>query len=387
MSGSSAPSAPSSGRRLRRQSQALPALNFTAGLYSKWIRDREAGQAAREYLAARGFSDVGWLVEQGVGFARGFGVAAAWRRAAGGGEETAQDLVVGGVLVESLSKEEPHRTWEFMRNRITFAIRRPGGTLGPRGNGEPWETVGFGGRRLGEEGPKYLNTHETPHFDKGGLLYGMEWAAPAIRDTKQVVVVEGFMDVLRCRQLGIGGVVAPLGTALTEAQIALVHKCAYNEGPVDWYICLDADAAGARAAYRNALVILRNLRPGGSVRLMRLPGGKDPDEALLAAGEEAHSVWSQAKADSRSAIGIALEGAEQEGKWDQGPDTFLAALRRASQAIDQASPGVRDRLREDLYQELRTAGFEPSPYRLQSALESGVDRVPATSTPTEKPEP
>jgi DNA primase len=145
--------------------------------------------------------------------------------------------------------------------------------------------IAFGGRILDAEkkdAPKYLNSPDTPLFDKGRTLFNLHRAAPAARKAARMIVVEGYMDVVALSAAGIGECVAPLGTALTERQIELLWR--QVETPV---LCFDGDAAGQRAAMRAITRALPLLRPGHSLAIMRVPGGLDPDDLVRREGPQA----------------------------------------------------------------------------------------------------
>src|SRR3546814_816658 len=132
--------------------------------------------------------------------------------------------------------------------------------------------IAFGGRILDDGQPKYLNSPETPLFHKGRVLYGLAQALKAARDANEVVVAEGYMDVIALAQAGLTQAVAPLGTALTEEQMAELWRLAPE--PI---LCFDGDVAGQRAAARAAERALPLLKPGHSFRFALLPAGEDPD--------------------------------------------------------------------------------------------------------------
>ena len=141
--------------------------------------------------------------------------------------------------------------------------------------------IAFGGRIIGSGEPKYLNSPDTPLFDKGRTLYNIDRALPAARKAGRVIVVEGYMDVIALAQAGIEECVAPLGTALTEHQIERLWKMA--DVPI---LCFDGDAAGQKAAMRAAMRALPLLRPGFSLAFATLPAGQDPDDIVRARGAE-----------------------------------------------------------------------------------------------------
>ena len=138
--------------------------------------------------------------------------------------------------------------------------------------------VGFGGRVLGEGEPKYLNSAESDIFSKRRLLYGLNWAKQSIRKADRLLLVEGYFDLIRLVLAGIDEVVAPLGTALTEAQASLIRKYTKNV-----FLLYDSDTAGQKATFRAGDELLRN---GASVRVVSLPDGEDPDSFVASQGAE-----------------------------------------------------------------------------------------------------
>ncbi len=162
-------------------------------------------------------------------------------------------------------------SYDRFRGRLMFPIRDPRGRV-----------IGFGGRILGDGQPKYLNSPDTPLFDKGRTLYNLDRAGPAARKSQRLIVVEGYMDVIALAQAGIADAVAPLGTALTEAQLTLLWR--YAPEPI---LCFDGDAAGQRAGLRAALRALPLLEPGRSLRFATLPAGQDPDDLVRTGGAAA----------------------------------------------------------------------------------------------------
>ncbi len=176
-------------------------------------------------------------------------------------------LVEAGLLI-SVEGKEPY---DRFRGRLMIPIRDPRG-----------RTIAFGGRIIGDGEPKYLNSPETPLFDKGRTLYNLDRAAPASRKTGRVIVVEGYMDVIALAQAGFGEAVAPLGTALTEAQLERLWRL--SDVPI---LCFDGDSAGQKAAMRAAHRALPMLAPGRSLSFVTLPEGVDPDDLVRAKGPAA----------------------------------------------------------------------------------------------------
>ncbi len=177
-------------------------------------------------------------------------------------------LVECGLVIES----EQGRRYDRFRDRIMFPI------LDQRGN-----VIGFGGRVLGQGEPKYLNSPETPLFEKGRELYGLTQARQAIRDEDTVIVVEGYMDVVALAQHGVGNAVATLGTATTPNH---VHKLLRQASKV--VFCFDGDAAGRKAAWRALEASLEQLGDDKSAGFLFLPPEHDPDSFVRAEGADAY---------------------------------------------------------------------------------------------------
>ena len=220
------------------------------------------GAAARGYLKQRGFT------EQTIRDF-GFGLAPDNRT----GLKTALKQFGDPMLIEAglLISVDGKAPYDRFRGRLMIPIRDPRGRV-----------IAFGGRILGEGEPKYLNSPDTPLFDKGRTLYNWDKCSPASRQTGRVIVVEGYMDVIAIAQAGFADAVAPLGTALTEQQIQMLWRM--TEKPL---LCFDGDAAGQKAAMRAALRALPLLKPGHSLQFVTLPQGQDPDDLVKASGATA----------------------------------------------------------------------------------------------------
>ena len=172
-------------------------------------------------------------------------------------------LVEAGLLIKPEEDKEPY---DRFRGRLMFPIRDARGRC-----------IAFSGRIVGDGEPKYLNSPDTPLFDKGRSLFNLHRAGPASRARKSVIVVEGQMDVVALDQAGIAEVVAPLGTALTETQLGLLWRL--SPTPL---MCFDGDSAGQKAAVRAALRALPACRPGPLARLRHAaagPGSGRPDQS------------------------------------------------------------------------------------------------------------
>ena len=211
--------------------------------------------------------------------------------------------------VSSGKTNQKRDPYDRFRGRLMIPIRDPRGRV-----------IAFGGRILEPGEPKYLNSPETPIFDKGRTLYNLDRAAPAARKAGRLVIVEGYMDVIALAQAGIEEAVAPLGTALTEQQIEL----AWRQVPVP-LLAFDGDGAGQRAALRAAMRALPLLKPGHSLAFVTLPPGQDPDDVVRSGG--------------RAAMGALLAGATHlvDLLWTN-------ALREATSDTPEERAAVRFRL-------------------------------------------
>ncbi|MBM3492430.1 MAG: DNA primase [Alphaproteobacteria bacterium] len=260
------------GLPLPRQSPAqAAAAGRLAGLAealaraAEWFRNQlglAAGKPAREYLKSRGIAPAA-VGTFGLGYAPAARTALKEALQARGLPEAL--LLEAGLLVKP---EDGAASHDKFRGRLMFPIADRRGRI-----------VGFGGRILGEGQPKYLNSPETPLFHKGRLLYNLARAREAAQAAGTAIVAEGYMDVIALHEAGLAHAVAPLGTALTEEQIAELWRLAPE--PI---LCLDGDAAGQRAAQRAAERVLPLLKPGHSLRFAHLPAGEDPDSLLRGRG-------------------------------------------------------------------------------------------------------
>ncbi len=218
-----------------------------------------SGNEARALLDRRGISQ-----ETARTFGMGFAPDSRGRLKTALKEYGDPLLVEAGMLIQVEGKEP----YDRFRGRLMIPIRDARG-----------RTIAFGGRILDQGEPKYLNSPDTPLFDKGRTLYNLDRAAPAARKTGRVLVVEGYMDVIALSQAGIHEAVAPLGTALTEAQLERLWRMV--DVPI---LCFDGDAAGQKAALRAAHRALPMLAPGRSLSFVTLPQGQDPDDLVKQGG-------------------------------------------------------------------------------------------------------
>jgi len=238
-------------------------LELAQAGFVRRLRERE-GEAALAYLRGRGLA-AETIARFGLG----------WSGDGRGGllAELGQAGVEAGRALEAglLREAEGGPARELYWGRITFPIRDRRGRL-----------ISFGGRALGDAKPKYINGPDTSVFHKRRTLYGLDLARDGVRAGQRLVVAEGYMDVIALHQAGFTAAVAPLGTALTEEQLAELWRL--SPEPV---LCFDGDAAGARAAERAITLALPLLQPGYSLRIATLPAGEDPDSLTRRDGARA----------------------------------------------------------------------------------------------------
>ena len=238
--------------------ERLYELTGAAAAYFQSELRRPAGRGALDYLRRRGLDDEA-IERFRLGYAPADSRAMLKHLADLGFAEPA-------IMETGLARQpdDGRSVYSFFRDRVMFPV----GDLRDR-------VVGFGGRVLEGRGPKYLNSPDGPLFHKGDLLYGLGRARAAAARDHPVIVAEGYMDVIALARAGFEGAVAPLGTAITDAQIRLLWQM--SPLPV---LCLDGDEAGRRAARRVAEQVLPQLRPDHSIMIAFLPSGEDPDSLL-----------------------------------------------------------------------------------------------------------
>lgn len=258
-------------RAAKKAEQAATLHDVMAAAQDWFARELQGveGAEARDYLKRRG---IGEATLKAFGF--GYSPDARGRLKDALKSHGEPSLIEAGLLIDpdgtepDGGKQKKRGSYDRFRGRLMIPIRDARGRV-----------IAFGGRILGNGEPKYLNSPDTPLFDKGRTLYNLDRASAASRQTGRVIVVEGYMDVIALSQAGFGEAVAPLGTALTEQQIERLWKMV--EVPI---LCFDGDAAGQKAAVRAAMRALPLLRPGHSLAFATLPVGQDPDDLIRAQG-------------------------------------------------------------------------------------------------------
>ncbi len=253
--------------RSQQRAERASGLHDLMEAASRWFQEQLSGiegSEARNYLERRGITDA-----TRRRFSFGFAPDSRTKLKTALRHFELEKLVEGGlVIAPEGGGRDPY---DRFRGRLMIPIRDQRGRV-----------IAFGGRIIGEGEPKYLNSPETPLFDKGRTLFNIDLAGPASRDARRLVVVEGYMDAIALHQAGIGEAVAPLGTALTEGQLERLWRLVPS--PI---LCFDGDSAGQKAALRAALRALPHVGPDRSLGFVTLPPGQDPDDLLRSSGRAA----------------------------------------------------------------------------------------------------
>jgi DNA primase len=297
-----------------------------------------AGAKARGYLADRGIAPATQLKFR-LGYAPPERYALKEHLGAHG--VPVPDMVEAGLLIAG---EDVALPFDRFRDRVIFPIGDFRGRV-----------IGFGGRALGDDVPaKYLNSPETPLFHKGLNLYNGAAARAAAHQGAQLIAVEGYVDVIAMVTAGFAATVAPLGTALTQEQFALLWRMA--DEPV---LCFDGDKAGRRAAYRAVDLALPQLRPGKSLRFAVLPEGQDPDDLARAGGREAID---EVLAGARPLVDMLWLRETEDGRFDTPERRAALETRIAEVAGTIGEESVRRYYRQHLTDRLKGlfAGPEPA---------------------------
>jgi DNA primase len=363
--------------------ERLRAINAAAAQhYHRLLLESPSAEQARRYLERRGVAretvatfQLGWAPEswhtieehlRQQGFA-------------------AEDILKAGLTTEG----EGGNVYDRFRGRLLFPIRDIQGHV-----------IGFGGRVLDDSLPKYLNTPQTPLFDKGSVLYGLDLTRQAIRETETAIVVEGYMDVIILYQCGVRNVVACLGTALSEAHLKALKRLVKK-----LVLALDADAAGIKAVERGVITAQEALEHkvvpvlsatgmvhyeeqlNAEIRVLVLPEGLDPDELVL----RDRSRWDQLLAQALPVADYFLQLILRETDLTTVQGKKQAAERFLPIVAAMDSPVERLHYLQQLAQRLRMdeRAFLPDLDRLRSQARSGAPlaRRAATQTEPSPPQP
>lgn len=334
-------SSPEEREQATRAKSLYSVMDAAAAFFEKQLH-LPSGKTALDYLYNRGLSET-TIARFRLGFApdsRGALKSEMTRE-----EFTDEQLIEGGLVIQP--EEGDRASYDRFRGRIMFPIADARGRI-----------IAFGGRILddsptrpgGRPPAKYLNSPETPLFHKGRNLYGLAQAREHAVKAETIVVTEGYTDVIALHQAGIEHAVAPLGTALTEQQIALLWRVVPQ--PV---LCFDGDGAGERAALRAAERALPMLVPGHSLRFVALPQGEDPDSLVKSQGADAMEVL----LGNALPLHELLWRAESTGHKLESPDDRAALEKRLNdQAAKIQDETVRRYYRDAFRNKLREA-FQP----------------------------
>jgi len=255
---------PAEEEKFNKSKKLYEALEISKSFFSSQIFDND-NSLALKYLKNRGLSnDI--INSYEIGYAPKGNKLEKFLISKGVSHEI---MTLAGMTIKDENKKD--NFYDRFRNRIIFPIRDIRNRV-----------VGFGGRVINaEDQPKYLNSPETPVFHKGGLLYNFSKIRPNIKNNDNLIVVEGYMDVVSLASKGLHNSVAPLGTALTETQLNLLWK--ETDSPI---ICFDGDKAGKQASFRASEIALKLLKPNKTLRFINLPDNLDPDDYIKNNGLE-----------------------------------------------------------------------------------------------------
>jgi DNA primase len=317
-----------------KEKERLFEINEAAAeYYHHVLLNTSKGEIARDYVAKRRLS-AETINNFQIGFApEAWDTLKQYLKGKGYGET---ELLAAGLLVQ----REDRNNYDRFRNRLMFPIRNVQGKV-----------IGFGGRALDDSLPKYLNSPQTPIFDKSSSLYGIDRAKTAIRQKDQAVIVEGYMDVLAAHQHGYENVVAFSGTSIVDKQLAITKNLTRN-----LILALDADTAGEEAVSRSGEMVDKMLpvppslygwvkyedAHNAEVKILVLPQGKDPDEVLT----EDAAQWQKLIMNAKPMVDFIFE--RQVAKVD------LASAKDKTTAVDRLLPllfEMKDPLRQAHYLE------------------------------------
>src|SRR5262252_9816041 len=326
-------------REAQAQEERRKTLHEVIELAAKFF---EATLASRTGARGRGYLlDRGIHAPTQLKFRLGYAPAEqyALKEHLGAAKVPVEDMIETGLLV---SGEDIAVPYDRFRDRVMFPISDWRGRV-----------IGFGGRALDKEASaKYLNSPETPLFHKGGTLYNIAGARKAAHEGAAVIAVEGYIDVIAMVTAGFEATVAPLGTALTAEQLALMWRMA--DEPI---LCFDGDDAGRRAAYRAVDLALPLLKPGKSLKFAALPDGQDPDDLARSGGRAAIE---DVLAAARPLVHVLWARESEAGPFDT-PERRAALEARIGQIIATvADETVRRYYKQDFTIRLRQMFAPPN---------------------------
>jgi len=336
---------PAARAEAKRRADLYDVVEAACGWFEAQLSE-PAGQGALDYLRNRGLRDE-TIAQFRLGYAPDASAGLTVTLKANGATE---DQILEAGLMRY--PDDGRAPYPFFRDRVIFPIadRRD-------------RIIAFGGRLMGDaKAAKYVNSPDTPLFDKGRNLYNFGAARQASFDTGQLVVAEGYMDVIALSQAGITASVAPLGTALTEDQIRALWRLAAE--PI---LCFDGDKAGRRAAGRAAERVLPLLQPGKSLCFALLPPGEDPDSLIGRQGGGAMRQLLETAQPLSEVLWRLEAGGGPGGTPERRADLQARLTKRANEIIE---PTVRQYYRDAIRDRLQ-AEFRPEGNRRRSMAARG----------------
>jgi DNA primase len=346
---------PAPDSRAAKAAEKRDTLHDVMAAAQEWFRaslSAPEGEAARAYLGTRGFDT--HTIQR-----FGFGYAPEGRQSLKEAlSRFPEEMLVEAGLRIAVEERDPY---DRFRGRLMLPIEDARGRV-----------IAFGGRILAKgktDAPKYLNSPDTPLFDKGRTLYNLHRAAPAARQSGRIVVVEGYMDVIALAAAGVAECVAPLGTALTEQQIEMLWR--HVEMPI---LCFDGDAAGQRAAMRAITRALPLLRPAHSLRIVRLPEGMDPDDLVKAKGSRAMEAL---LSEPRSLLDVLWEVERDAVPLDTPEDKAGLKMRLMAHVETIQHPDIASLYRRELQDRYSGFAFPRRESRWQPDSGRAFGRQPA----------
>jgi DNA primase catalytic core len=326
---------PKDAKREAAETRQVALLDAASNYFHQLLLHAPQAEAARQYVAGRALTD-DTVAAFRLGFALDSWDAQKTHFTAQGYSE--EELMAVGLLTEH---EERHTRYDRFRGRLMIPIRDLDGRV-----------VGFGARTLDPDGvPKYLNSPQTALFDKGRLIFGLDMARRHIREAREVVLVEGYLDVMTAWQHGFRNVVAQMGTSLTEDQLRILQKQSKR-----FVLALDPDAAGAKATLRSLQLARETLdrdldvrfnarglvqiegRLKADIRVVTLPEGQDPDKLIRADP----TAWPRLLAEARPVVEYVIRVVAAELEPGDAKGKSAAAAQVLPLINDIADPVERD---------------------------------------------
>lgn len=352
------------------EARQVALLDAASNYYHQLLLHAPQAEVARRYVAGRALND-DTVAAYRLGFALDSWDAAKTHFT---GQGYSEDELMGvGLLTEH---EERHTRYDRFRGRLMIPIRDLDGRV-----------VGFGARTLDPDGvPKYLNSPQTALFDKGHLIFGLDMARRHIREAREVVLVEGYLDVMTAWQHGFRNVVAQMGTSLTETQLRLLQKQSKR-----FVLALDPDAAGAKATLRSLQLARETLdreldvrfnarglvqlegRLKADIRVVTLPEGQDPDKLI----RTDPTAWPRLLAEARPVVDYVIQVVVAELEPGDAKGKSAAAAQVLPLIGDIADPVERDHYLKKL---ARTLGIDEGALRQAAERQrKTTDRRPPTA--------